>query len=151
MDTIDRRLLQKVQEGLPLAASPYRQLAEEIGISEEEVIDRLQALKKRGIIRRLGGVFDSRQLGYVSALCAVKVDISEADKMAAIINNYPGVTHNYLRDNDVLNLWFTLTCSSAEEFDDTIAELTDKLGRVIYQFPVKRRYKINFSLPMNDS
>jgi len=148
LDDIDRRLLRLVQQGLPLVARPFLALANQVEISEAEVISRLEKLKGSGQLRRMGGVFDSRHLGYVSALCALKTEPEEADALAATINSYPGVTHNYLRDNPRLNLWFTLTCASEDEFNSTIADLTAKTKRQIHCYPARRRYKIKFYLPL---
>lgn len=148
MDDIDRRLLQLAQQGLPLTPQPYLSLGNELGLSETEVIQRLQSLVTDGIVRRVGGVFDSKSLGYVSALCAIKADINEVDRLAAIISQYPGVTHNYLRDDPRLNLWFTLTCASLAEFELTISELETKMGIKVHRYPVCRRYKIKFYLPL---
>lgn len=150
MDDIDRRLLKLVQQGLPLTPQPYLSVGKEIGLSETEVINRLQHLISDGIVRRVGGVFDSQSLGYVSALCAVKAEGGEVDRLAAIISEYPGVTHNYLRDDPRLNLWFTLTCASVLEFEKTIAELETRIGLKIHRYPVRRRYKIRFYLPLED-
>lgn len=148
MDDTDRRLLQWVQKGLPLEPRPFLSIGEVLDISESEVISRLQNLVTKGIVRRVGGVFDSQSLGYVSALCAVKADVKEIDRLAAIINDYPGVTHNYLRDDPRLNLWFTLTCPSSSEFELTMADLEAKIGLKVHRYPVRRRYKIKFYLPL---
>lgn len=148
MDDIDRRLLKLAQLGMPLTPQPYLSIGIELGMSETEVISRLQSLIADGIVRRVGGIFDSQNLGYVSALCAVKVESEEVDHLAAIINEYPEVTHNYLRDESRLNLWFTLTCASASEFEIIISDLEAKIGLKIHRYPVKRRYKIRFYLPL---
>lgn len=150
MDVIDRQLLRLAQQGLALNPHPFLTLGEALDITEDEVITRLTDLKNRGLIRRLGGVFDSSYLGYVSALCAMQVEMGEADSLAAIVNSYPGVTHNYLRDNPQLNLWFTLTCASESEFKNQIAELAARTKRKVHCFPVLRRYKIKFALPLTE-
>lgn len=147
MDDIDRRLLQSIQKGLTLTSRPYLQLGEQLGISENEVIVRLEMLKAEGLIRRLGAVFDSKALGYVSALCAIKAMDNEIEYLASIVNEYPGVTHNYQREHPTLKLWFTLTCASDEVFTNTISELQKRLGRKVHCYPAIRGYKIKFYLP----
>lgn len=149
MEAIDRRLLQLVQNGLTLTSRPYLELAQQLGISEAEVIKRLGKMKQEGLIRRLGAVFDSKELGYVSALCAIRASDEEIDRLAAIINEYPGVTHNYQRDHSVLNLWFTLTCATDELFTATKTELEKRLECRVHCYPAIRGYKIKFYLPFS--
>jgi DNA-binding Lrp family transcriptional regulator len=97
MDNTDKKLLDIIQDEFPLTSEPYREIASLLGVSEEEVILRLRKLKDKGIIRRIGAIFDSKKLGYCSTLCAMKVPAQRVDEVAQIVNEYPGVTHNYLR------------------------------------------------------
>jgi len=115
----DRKLLNIVQKDFPVCKNPYRVIGEKIGLSEAEVLERLRDLKRQGIVRRIGGVFDSKKLGYKSCLIAVRVTPEKLEEVAAFINRFPGVTHNYRRTHS-FNLWFTLTASSEEKFDEII-------------------------------
>ena len=108
MDNTDKKLLDIVQDGFPLTSEPYREIASLLGVSEQDVIPRLKRLKDEGIIRRIGAIFDSKKLGYCSTLCAMKVPDQRIDEVALIINEYNGVTHNYLRNHEY-NVWFTIT------------------------------------------
>ena len=112
----DAQLLNVVQWSFPLAAAPYEVLAERLGLTEAEVIARLRAVKDEGVLRQLSAIFDTRALGYTSALIAAKVDPDHIDDAAAIINEHPGVSHNYKRNHDY-NLWYTLAVPPGEDFD----------------------------------
>jgi len=125
LDDIDKKLLTLIQRDFPIASEPYSQIAFTLGISEDEVINRLANLKEEGIIRRIGAIFDSKKLGYHSTLCAMKVPEERIDEVADIVNGYPGVTHNYLRA-DEYNMWFTLIAKSQEELKRIIGEIKDK-------------------------
>lgn len=147
MDDVDRRLLSKLQEGLPLISRPFLEIGKELGLEEEEVLSRINALKEGGQIRRLGGVFNSPALGYVSALCALKALPGEEDDIARMINSVPGVTHNYLRDDPELNIWFTLTCTDEAELKKSVRLIEEATGKKVHLYRARRRYKIRFCLP----
>lgn len=127
LDNLDRQLLHLIQTGLPVCAEPYNKLAGMFETTEEDIIARLKRLKGKGVIRRLGAIFDSRRVGYEGMLCAFKVPVERIDGVAAIINSYPGVTHNYLRDFEY-NMWFTLLAESREKLDRTIQEIKERTG-----------------------
>jgi DNA-binding Lrp family transcriptional regulator len=148
MDSIDKKLLNRIQSNFPVAPRPFQVLGEELGLSEAEVIQRIQSLKERKIIRRLGGVFDSKKLGYHSTLVAMRVPPEKIEETARIVSSYNGVTHNYERE-DKFNLWFTLIAESKEKIEEIIAEIRQKTGiSDILNLPAIRLYKIkvNFDL-----
>lgn len=142
MDALDKQLVNRLQEGLPLTRRPYEALGEALGLKEEEVLARIRRLKAEGYIRRIGGIFDSGRLGYVSMLCALKMPEAEAMQMAEAITRLPGVTHNYIRRHRY-SLWFTVTAPS----EQALASILDSLraqagpGRLV-TFPSKQRFKI---------
>ncbi len=109
LDSIDTRILDQIQTEFPLVAEPYREIARRVGASEEEVLRRIEALgtPPRPVIRQISAIFDSKALGYQSTLVAAMVDESRIDEAAAVINQHPGVSHNYRRNN-AFNLWYTL-------------------------------------------
>ncbi|MFL0197224.1 Lrp/AsnC family transcriptional regulator [Clostridium sp. WILCCON 0269] len=115
-------LLNIIQNDFPVESRPFLTLANKLDMTEEEVIELVKGFKESGYIRRLGGVFDSSKLGYTSTLCAMEVPKDRIEEVAAIINNYSGVTHNYLRIHKY-NMWFTLTAPSSQSIEDTIEEI----------------------------
>ena len=125
-DPIDQQLLNLIQQDFPVAPRPYQVLGDALGISESEAFQRVNRLRETGVIRRLGGVFDSRQLGYVSTLCAVSVPDHLIPQAAALINPLPGVTHHYQRDH-TYNLWFTLIAPSDEQLSKILDQLEKDL------------------------
>lgn len=148
LDNLDRELLNIVQSGLPVAPEPYKDLAEILGTTEKDIIARLEKLIENGTIRRLGGIFDSRGLGYAGTLCAMKVPSKKIDTVAGIINGYPGVTHNYLRDHEY-NMWFTLLVPEEKEIERVLEEIKSRTGiNELISLPTVRLFKIrvNFDL-----
>jgi DNA-binding Lrp family transcriptional regulator len=146
---LDRKILDLLQNEFPICVHPYRQIADILGIDETILIQHIQDLKDRGIIRRIGGIMDTRSIGYYSVLCACEVEEDRLDQLAAHISEEPGVTHNYQR-NHRLNLWFTLTAPSQREAEDTLRRLENDLGVIIHTMPAEKVYKIRLSLPMGE-
>ncbi|MCW2278473.1 AsnC family transcriptional regulator [Heliophilum fasciatum] len=141
MDELDRRLLNIVQTGFPIVAEPYKELGEQLGTSEEDILARLQRFKDTGAIRRIGGIFDSRKLGYRSTLCAMRVPEERYDEVAEVINAVPGVTHNYRREHE-FNMWFTLIAPSTEAMEATLDQMRQASGCDIHNLPATRFFKI---------
>ncbi|MDR2934353.1 MAG: Lrp/AsnC family transcriptional regulator [Candidatus Adiutrix sp.] len=133
LDHLDRLLLNAVQSDFPVEARPYAVLAERLNraaglsLTEEEVQARLLALRHRGIIRRLGAVFNARDLGYQSTLCAARVPADKLAVFQALTGQAPQITHNYLRDGEI-NAWFTFTSRRPEELDEFLKRLGEAAG-----------------------
>ncbi len=122
MEVLDRKILEIVQDGFPLEERPYVALGRLLGVSEEEAFDSVERLRKSGVIRRLGGVYDSRRLGYISRLCAGVVSEDKLEIFAAAADKIPAITHNYVRSH-AYNVWFTVIARSESEIQETVRGL----------------------------
>ena len=127
MDAIDKKILNIIQKDFPLVEEPFKAVAAKAGISEDETLKRIKNLKDEGIIRRIGAVFDSKKMGYASTLCAARVPKDKLKKFVAVVNSYPGVTHNYRRKHDY-NVWFTFIAPDEETLKKSLGEIRDKTG-----------------------
>ena len=142
MDDVDKRILNRIQSDFPISSRPYQSIAEELQLSEEEVLTRLTRLKENGIIRRIGANFVPEKLGFVSTLCAASVPDKDIETFTGIVNQYSGVTHNYQRDNE-FNVWFTFIAESAAEIEKNLEDISKKTGiSNILNLPASRVYKI---------
>ena len=142
MDDLDRELLNKIQTRFPISARPFQDLGVELNCSEEEILARVRRLKRKGIIRRIGGNFDSKKLGFATTLCAAKVPKDKIGSFTKAVNHYPGVTHNYERDNKY-NIWFTFIAPSMEEIEDNLEKISQETGiKDIINLPATKVYKI---------
>ena len=142
MDNLDKRILTAIQSDLPVTECPFDAVAARLGAGADEVIGRLGQLLADGTVRRLGPVFDSRSLGYVSTLVAAKVPADRLDEVAETVNRLPGVTHNYAR-RGAYNLWFTLTERSQDTLDRALGRLRGETGIAdFYSLPALAVYKI---------
>jgi DNA-binding Lrp family transcriptional regulator len=150
LDSVDRRLLEMIQKEIPLVPRPYLELARELGIEESEVLDRIGRLRRAGIIRRMGGFFDSRKLGYTGTLCAMQVPVERIAEVAAVINAYPEVSHNYLRTYEY-NMWFTVLAPSPADLDRIIDEIKTRTGiSHILSLPAERLFKIKVRFDVSE-
>lgn len=142
MDEIDRKLLAVLQEGFPLTSRPYRELGDVVGVAEPEVMARLAALQKEGLIRRIGPILDLRKMGLAGMLAACLVPVEEADEVAGIVSEYPEVSHNYLRPNESgYNLWFTVSARE-DRIDEILREIGERTGRKLLILPTGKIFKI---------
>jgi siroheme decarboxylase len=150
LDETDKKLLNLMQGSFALVERPFAHVAALAGISEDEVMERVQRLLDKRIIREITPIFDTRALGYASMLVAAKVDPSAPHRAAQFINSHPGVTHNYLRNHD-FNLWFTLAVEPGSRLglDGTLDVIAARTGaESIRQLPTLKLFKIRMDLEM---
>jgi siroheme decarboxylase len=150
LDETDKRLMNMLQSRFPLVAEPYAALAAEAALDLDELMSRTQRLLDERIIREITPIFDTRALGYSSMLVAAKVDASNPQRAAKIINSHPGVSHNYLRTHE-FNLWFTIATPPDSELglEGTLEVLQRLTGaESIRELPTLRLFKINMNLEM---
>jgi siroheme decarboxylase len=150
LDEADKRLLNLMQGSFALTRRPFEHVAGLAGVTEDEVMTRVQRLLDKRIIREITPIFDTRALGYQSMLVAAKVDSEHPHRAAKIINSHPGVTHNYLRNHD-FNLWFTIAVEpdSRLGLDGTLDVLAAETGaQSIRQLPTLKLFKIRMDLEM---
>ena len=142
LEELDKAILNEIQSHFPIDSRPYAEVGRRVGASEEEVLARVMAMAEAGIIRRLGANFTSRKLGYTSTLCAVRVKPASLDHFVAVVNRYPGVTHNYLRRHRY-NVWFTLIAESAERLNRILEEISQAAEvEEILSLPAQEVFKI---------
>ena len=142
IDDIDSAILNRIQSDFPITSRPWLTVADELDLTEKEVLDRVARLKADGIIRRIGGNLVPGKLGFVSTLCAASVPADKVDHFAEIVNCYPGVTHNYQRDN-TYNVWFTFIAPSRDEIEKNLKKIAEDSGvDDILNLPATKVFKI---------
>ncbi|QFR48495.1 Lrp/AsnC family transcriptional regulator [Sulfurimonas lithotrophica] len=141
-------ILSRIQKKFPLVAKPFAVIADELGISEDEVLNILKEEKKNKIIRQTSAIFDTKRLGYKSSLVAFKVKPELINSAVKIINSHPGISHNYERNHD-FNIWFTLAVAPDSKFGlektlEVLAKLTNADDYIM--LPTLKLFKINVKL-----
>lgn len=130
LSSLDAAILDAVQQGVPIALRPFAVIGERLRLPEDTVITCIRRLKsEHPIIRQISAIFDTRALGYASALVAARCDRDRLDEAATVINTHPGVSHNYGRDH-AFNLWYTLAVPPGSRLglDGTIQRLHELSG-----------------------
>jgi DNA-binding Lrp family transcriptional regulator len=152
MDPTDLALLDALQDEIPLVSRPFAAIAARLDIPEEEVMQRLNGLQERGIVRSLSPVIESRHAGLsATTLVALRVPDDRIPVVARLINAYPEVSHNYRRDHRY-SLWFTLAGKDKRRIREIVREIGEEAGisdEDILELPTVRRFKIDvrFSFP----
>ncbi len=149
MDLIDRTLLNLIQSKFPMVERPYLALAEELEIGEEEVISRLDDLKRQNVVRQVSAIFDTRRLGYKTTLVAFAYEPDDLNAGALFINRHPGVSHNYAREGSYYNLWFTLAVPPDGDLQSTVEWMAQETGALNFRvMPTIRFFKIGVNFDM---
>ncbi len=151
LDEFDKKLLDTMQGKFRIVPRPYAEVATLLGVEEETVLTRVRELIEQRIIRQVTPIFDTRALGYQSMLVAAKVDPEHPWRPAKIVNQHPGVSHNYLRNHE-FNMWFTVATEpdSPLGLDGTLEVLKQETGaESVRQLPTLKLFKIRMDLEMS--
>lgn len=141
LDDIQRRLLNDFQHGLPLSPRPYAKIAEELGTTEELVLESLKAMQEEGIISRVGPVFHPNRVG-VSTLAAMAVPQERLGEVADLVSAYAEVNHNYEREHH-FNLWFVVTAPNERALLGVLEEIGERTGLEVLDLPMLDDYFID--------
>lgn len=143
---IDKKILQRLQTNLPLTHRPFLDLANELDLDEDLVIERIKAMVEGKYVRRLAPIINTQAVGNSATLAAMQVPEDRIDDVAGIINGYSGVSHNYLRKGKnkelPLNIWFTMSAPSQEKLEENIKEIEDSTGFKVRMLPTTKKFKI---------
>lgn len=144
---LQKRLLNDYQHDFPLTATPYQDIADQLGVSEDEVFKAFNQLNDANYISRIGSVIPPNHIG-VSTLAAMQVPAEQLAKVAQIINRYPEVNHNYEREHDY-NLWFVVIANNEQHLQSVIAEIEQATGFNAMQLPMLDDFFIDLGFNLN--
>jgi len=142
MDAIDRAIINALQDGFPVCARPYAAAAEQIGITEDELLRRLTAMREHKIITRFGPMFHAERLGGALSLVAMRIPPEDFDRVAALVNAHGAVAHNYERAH-AFNMWFVLATETEQQLQDVLQTITAETGYPVYNMPKQDEYYLN--------
>lgn len=145
MDDIDRALVHRLQQGLPITARPFVALADQLGIAEPELRGRIGRLLADGLLTRFGPMFNADALGGAFTLAAIAAPEEDFERIAGLVNAHPEVAHNYRREHG-LNMWFVLATETPQAIDDTIAVIEQETGCSVFDFPKLDEYFVGLQL-----
>ena len=143
LDATDRAILNALQEGFPLTPHPFADAGKPLGLSEDELIARIQNLREEGAITRFGPFFDAEAMGGAFCLCAMAVPADRFDAVVTLVNAHPEVAHNYERAHR-LNMWFVLATDTPAGIEKTAQAIEAETGLPVLCFPKLKEFFIGF-------
>jgi DNA-binding Lrp family transcriptional regulator len=145
LDEADRAIINALQGSFPLADEPYREVAEALGLSEADLLVRLQRLLDTHVLTRFGPMFQIERIGGAFVLAALKVPEADYERIAEIVNGFPEVAHNYRREH-ALNMWFVLATETADGIARATSAIETATGLPVFAFPKEREYFVEMKL-----
>ncbi len=145
MDNTDREIINTLQDGFPICTSPYKRVAEDLDISEQELLARLNKLLELGTLSRFGPMYHAEQMGGALSLAAIKAPEKDFETLSETINAFPEVAHNYARTH-TLNMWFVLATETPEQIQQVINKIEAKTGLPVYNMPKIQEYFVGLKL-----
>ncbi len=142
----DRKILQRLQTNLPLTHRPFLDLAKELGLEEDLIIEKVKSMIENKYVRRIAPIINTQAIGNSATLAAMQVPEDKIEEVSQIINGYSGVSHNYLRKGKnkelPLNIWFTMSAPSQEKLEENIKEIETRTGFDVRMLPTTKKFKI---------
>ncbi len=145
MDKLDRDIINILQTGFPLTETPYADVATQLGINEEELLERLACLLEDKTLTRFGPMYDVQKLGGAFSLVAIQVPEEQFDKVANVVNSYPEVAHNYQRDHD-FNMWYVLATETPQQIEQINNDIEQRTGLKVFNMPRLEEYFVGLQL-----
>jgi DNA-binding Lrp family transcriptional regulator len=146
---LEQHLLNDFQRDLTLSTTPFADMAKQLNVSEQEVLQAIQSLQQRGVISRVGPVFRPNRIG-VSTLAAMAIPQDKLECVARIISAFPEVNHNYEREHEY-NLWFVVTASSEEHLDIVLYEIEQHAEFPLMSLPMLDDYFIDLGFQLKEA
>jgi len=134
MDAVDRAIVNQLQGGFPVCERPYAEAAVKLGLTEDELMRRLDVLLDKGTLTRFGPMYHAERLGGALTLAAMKIPSQDFERVAQIVNGFPEVAHNYAREHE-FNMWFVLATEAPERIGEVIREIERLSGYRVYNMP----------------
>jgi len=145
LDEADRAIINVLQGGFPLGDEPYREVAEALGLSEDDLLSRLRRLLDQRVLTRFGPMFQVERMGGAFVLAALKVPEAEYERVAELVNGFAEVAHNYRREH-ALNMWFVLATETPDGIARATAAIEAATGLPVFAFPKEREYFVEMRL-----
>ncbi|MEW5865061.1 MAG: AsnC family transcriptional regulator [Pseudomonadota bacterium] len=145
MDELDRRIVNALQGGFPVSPRPFEEAARQLGTDEATLIARLRRLLEQGVLTRFGPLFNAERLGGAFTLCAMAVPRQDFERVAAIVNSFPEVAHNYEREHRY-NLWFVVAATDTARLRQAVAAIETRTGYSVLDLPKLDEYFLDLRL-----
>lgn len=144
-DEVDAMLINRLQDSFPICDQPYLQIANELNLTEKDVLARLKKLLDNGTLTRFGALYHAEKMGGALTLAALKVPEIDFESVANSVNTFPEVAHNYARNHE-LNMWFVIATETPEQLDKTIEQIETQTGLHVFNMPKINEYFVGLKL-----
>ena len=145
LDEQDRSIINALQGGFPVCDRPYLEAATDIGISEDELIARIETLLESGVLSRFGPLVNAERMGGGLTLAALSVDEDDFERVAELVNAHPEIAHNYEREHEY-NMWFVIATETKQEIEKIIKEIEAETGLSVLNVPKMEEFFIGLKL-----
>ena len=145
MDAVDRDLVNALQEGIDVCERPYLGIARKLGISEDDVVDRIGKLIEQRVLSRFGPMYNADRMGGAFTLAALSVPPEDFERVAGLVNARAEIAHNYERDHE-LNMWFVAAAERPEQIRAIIAGIERDTGYRVLDLPKLDEYYVGLRL-----
>ncbi len=145
MDSVDRAIVNALQQGFPVSERPFRDAGALLGLGEEDLIARIGKLLDDGVLTRFGPLYQAERLGGAYALAAMRVPQADFDRVAEAVNAHPEVAHNYERDHE-FNMWFVLATETHDGIARAAAQIERTTGLSVYLMPKREEFFVGLNL-----
>lgn len=142
MTDLERRVINALQGGFPVCEAPFAEAARALGVDEATLLGCIEGMLRGGLLTRFGPLYDAGRLGGAFTLCAMAVPAAEFDRVAAIVNAFPEVAHNYEREHR-LNLWFVVATATPQAIAPVLARIEAATGLPVLDFPKEDEYRVD--------
>ena len=139
MDALDRNIINALQGGFPICEWPFEEMARQLQMTGQELIVRIEKMLEQGILSRFGPMYHAEQMGGALSLAAMKIPQEDFERVAAMVNAFPEVAHNYAREH-ALNMWFVLATETPERIDRVIAAIERDTGYKVHNMPKREEF-----------
>ncbi|MBI3372186.1 MAG: Lrp/AsnC family transcriptional regulator [Betaproteobacteria bacterium] len=147
MDETDRRIVNALQDGFPVCEHAFAQAAAGLGLAKEDLIQRIARMLEAGELTRFGPMYNADRMGGAFTLCAMAVPADDFERVAAIVNAYPEVAHNYEREHS-LNMWFVLAAAKPGRIAEVVRDIERRAGWTVLQFPKLDEYFVELKFAL---
>ena len=139
MDQLDKNIINTLQYDFPVCDRPFAKLAETLNSTEDELINRVQAMLDSGLLTRFGPMYNAVNMGGALSLCAMKVPEDRFNEVTEQVNAFAEVAHNYQRDHE-MNMWFVLATETQQELNNTLNAIENTTGISVYNMPKEKEF-----------
>ena len=136
VDELDKKIINFLQKDIPVAPRPYKVIADQLGVEEDEILKKIKTMVRNGVIRRFGATLYHQEAGFsANAMVAWIIPEDKIDETGRRMAGFREVTHCYHRRPQrdwKYNLYTMVHGDTREECYDIVKKMSEKTGMKNY-------------------